>query len=124
MNISTHINAWREGNPRVYRAHLLHVFVIAHADGAGVYCPPTKVGLRRALAHRGQTDGEAMHSEVETALKHAVSQGALRHDSTIDRLILTGSTARETGAPHLLSIGADAERPTPSPINPTIEENR
>ena len=93
MNISTHIEAWREQEPRPYRAHLLHVLTIAHADGAGVYVPPTKVGLRRTLGHQGQTDGEATEGEVTTALTHCIAQGVLREDSTTTRLVLTGSAA-------------------------------
>lgn len=93
MDISTHIQAIRELEPRPYRAHLLHVLTIASADETGVWEPPTKVSLRRDLAHRGQTDGEAKHSEVETAVKHAIAQGLLRPDSNPDRLALSGSTA-------------------------------
>ena len=33
MDLTTHITAWREQEPRPYRAHLLHVLTIAHADG-------------------------------------------------------------------------------------------
>lgn len=93
MDLSTHIVAWQEREARPYRAHLLHVLTIAHADEAGVWEPSTKVGLRRALAHRDQPDGEARGSEVETALAHCIAQGVLREDSTITRLVLTGSTA-------------------------------
>lgn len=96
MNIASHIDAWREREARPYRAHLLHVLTIAHADGAGVYVPPTKVGLGRALAHSDQPDGEAREVEVETALAHCIAQGVLREDSTITRLILTGSAAPTT----------------------------
>lgn len=95
MNLSTHITDWRERDPRPYRAHLLHVLTIAHANEAGVWEPPTKVGLRRALAHRDQPDGEARHAEVETALTHCIAQGVLREDSTTDRLILAGSVYTE-----------------------------
>lgn len=93
MDLSTHIAAWTEREARPYRAHLLHVLVIAHADETGVWEPTTKVGLRRALAHRDQPDGEARESEVEKALAHCIAQGVLREDSTITRLILTGSAA-------------------------------
>lgn len=93
MDIAKHIEAWQEVEPRPYRAHLLHVLAIGNADEHGVYAPPTKVGLRRALAHRGQVDGEAKHREVVLAVRHAVAQGVLRKDSTIDRLILTGADA-------------------------------
>ncbi|MEY8655213.1 hypothetical protein [Brachybacterium paraconglomeratum] len=93
MDLSTHITAWQEREARPYRAHLLHVHVIAHTDEAGVWEPPTKVGLRRALAHRDQPDGEAREAEVRTALSHCIAQGVLREDSTISRLILAGSAA-------------------------------
>lgn len=96
MDINSHITDWREREARPYRAHLLHVHTIAHADEAGIWEPPTKVGLRRALAHRDQPDGEARHAEVETALAHCIAQGVLREDSTIARLILTGSAAPTT----------------------------
>ncbi|WP_087484642.1 hypothetical protein [Brachybacterium massiliense] len=96
MDITTHITAWREREARPYRAHLLHVLTIAHADEAGVWEPSTKVGLRRALAHRDQPDGEACEAEVRTALSHCIAQGVLREDSTITRLILTGSAAPTT----------------------------
>lgn len=93
MDLSTHITAWQEREARPYRAHLLHVLTIAHADEAGVWEPSTKVGLRRALAHRDQPDGEAREAEVRTALSHCIAQGVLREDSTITRLVLTGSAA-------------------------------
>lgn len=96
MDLSTHIAAWTEREARPYRAHLLHFLTIAHADEAGVWEPSTKVGLRRALAHRDQPDGEAREVEVETALAHCIAQGVLREDSTIARLILTGSAAPTT----------------------------
>lgn len=102
LDINSHITAWREREARPYRAHLLHVLVIAHADEAGVWEPITKVGLRRALAHRDQPDGEARHAEVEGAVRHGIAQGLLRDDSTIGRLVLTGSGA---------------------PFTPTTEEN-
>lgn len=93
MDLSTHTAAWQEREARPYRAHLLHVLTIAHADEAGVWEPSTKVGLRRTLAHRDQPDGEAREVEVRTALSHCIAQGVLREDSTITRLILTGSAA-------------------------------
>lgn len=96
MDLSTHIAAWTEREARPYRAHLLHFLTIAHADEAGVWEPSTKVGLRRALAHRDQPDGEAREAEVRTALSHCIAQGVLREDSTITRLILTGSAAPTT----------------------------
>lgn len=96
MDLSTHIAAWTEREARPYRAHLLHVLTIAHADEAGVWEPPTKVDLRRALAHRDQEDREAREGEVLTALSHCIAQGVLREDSTITRLILTGSGAPTT----------------------------
>lgn len=96
MDPSTHIEAWREREARPYRAHLLHVLVIAHADENGVWEPNTKVGLRRALAHQGQADGECEPHEVESAVRHCIAQGVLREDSTITRLILTGSAAPTT----------------------------
>lgn len=96
MDINSHIEAWREREARPYRAHMLHVLTIAHADEEGVYAPPTKVGLRRALAHRDQPDGEARHAEVESAVRHCIAQGVLREDSTISRLVLTGSAATFT----------------------------
>lgn len=96
MDLSTHTAAWQEREARPYRAHLLHVLTIVHADEAGVWEPATKVGLRRALAHRDQEDGEAREGEVLTALSHCIAQGVLREDSTITRLILTGSTAPTT----------------------------
>ena len=91
--MTAHINAWREQEPRPYRAALLHLQVLAHAEDDGAWTPATKVSLRRALAHQGQTDGEATEAETTTALRHAIAQGLLRHDSTIDRLILTGALA-------------------------------
>ena len=93
MDLKTHITAWREREPRPYRGHLLHVLTIAHADEAGVWEPDTKVGLRRALAHQGQADGECEPHEVESAVRHGIAQGVLREDSSITRLILTGSAA-------------------------------
>lgn len=96
LDINSHTTAWTEQEPRPYRAHLLHVLTIAHANEAGVWEPSTKVGLRRALAHRDQPDGEAREVEVETALAHCIAQGVLREDSTITRLILTGSAAPTT----------------------------
>lgn len=96
MDIPSHLAEVRKRNRRPYRAHMLHVLTIAHADEAGVREPPTKVGLRRALAHRDQPDGEARHAEVATALAHCIAQGVLRSDSTTDRLILSGSTTTIT----------------------------
>lgn len=96
MDLSTHTAAWQGREARPYRAHLLHVLTIAHADEAGVWEPPTKVGLRRALAHRDQENGEAREREVRTALSHCIAQGVLREDSTTTRLILTGSAAPTT----------------------------
>lgn len=91
MDISTHITAWREQEPRPYRATLVHLLALASADEAGVWEPATKAGLLRALAHRGQT--EATRKEAVLAIRHAVALGVLRTDSTTDRLVLTGSGA-------------------------------
>lgn len=93
MDLNNHFTRWRQLDARPYRAHMMHALTIAHADEAGVWEPRTKVGLRRALAHRDQPDGEAREAEVRTALSHCIAQGVLREDSTITRLILTGSAA-------------------------------
>lgn len=86
--LEDHLDSMRTAG--AYRPMRLHALVLAERDEYGVRTG-TIVGLRRALATEGEA--QCLESEVETALHHLVVAGVLDKESTVRRLVLSGSGA-------------------------------